>query len=90
MFVDSSLDRFPVIVFYIPGFDTKFLDITKQIDGSSVKTCRRDNLVPAYTIFKMAFMIAAIPEAQAIEAMPPSSFVILFSNAVTVGFPTRV
>ena len=47
MFVDSSLDRFPVIVFYIPGFDTKFLDITKQIDGSSVKTCRRDNLVPA-------------------------------------------
>jgi hypothetical protein len=26
-------------------------------------------------------MIAAIPEAQAIEAMPPSSFVILFSNA---------
>ena len=46
-------NRFPVIVFYIPGFDTKFLDITKQIDGSSVKTCRRDHLIPLRTIFKM-------------------------------------
>ena len=47
MFVDGSLDRFPVIIFYIPGFDIEFLNIAEQIDRSSVKTCGRDDLVPA-------------------------------------------
>ena len=47
MFVDGSLDRFPVIIFYIPGFDTEFLNIVEQIDRSSVKTCGRYDLVPA-------------------------------------------
>ena len=40
---------------------------------------------PARTTFNSAFVIAAIPDAQATDAIPPSNAVISFSKAKIVG-----
>ena len=45
---------------------------------------------PLLSIFKNVFISAAIPDAHATDAIPPSSFVILFSKAVIVGLATLV
>ena len=66
------------IKFTYEPIPSTFMYISEKVEGNVCK------------IFKNAFVRAAIPEAHATEAIPPSSFVILFSNAVTVGFATLV
>ena len=45
---------------------------------------------PALNTFNSATVMAAIPEAQAIAPVPPSTSLILCSNAATVGLPILV
>ena len=45
---------------------------------------------PALNTFNSATVMAAIPEAQATAPVPPSTSLILCSNAATVGLPILV
>ena len=62
----------------------------EKLVRATVEVVGRDNLVARWVMLRIAYVMAAAPEAVAIAPVPPSIAAMRFSNTSVVGFMRRV